>query len=95
MANKICVECGWRGVTWRDSRFAYAILIRSGLTPKEAKHLMPRCLKCARIIARNAAAISLVSEVSEKHTALSSQIRKKITSPLKKRARVRAANNDI
>jgi hypothetical protein len=53
MANKICVECGWRGLTWRESRFAYAILVRSGRTPEKAKDLMPRCRKCAGIIARS------------------------------------------
>jgi hypothetical protein len=44
MANK-CLDCGY-AITWETQRRQYGRAIRRGLTPDEAKQLMPRCQKC-------------------------------------------------
>jgi hypothetical protein len=41
-----CVDCKRPCLTWADQRRQYGRVLRAGLTPKEAKALMPRCQKC-------------------------------------------------
>jgi hypothetical protein len=43
---KRCKGCGGQKVTWAEQRKQYGRAIRHGLTPDEAKALMPRCQKC-------------------------------------------------
>jgi len=33
-------------MTWADRRYQFGRVIHAGLTPNEAKALMPRCQKC-------------------------------------------------
>jgi hypothetical protein len=41
-----CIACGLPKMTWADQRRQYGRAIRKGLTPDEAKRIMPRCQKC-------------------------------------------------
>lgn len=39
-----CIAC--EQMTWREQRRQFARAIGAGLTPEEAKALMPRCQRC-------------------------------------------------
>jgi hypothetical protein len=44
--SEACVSCNGR-LTWSEQRRQFAIAIKVfGLTPEEAKQIMPRCGKC-------------------------------------------------
>jgi hypothetical protein len=45
-AKKKCLGCGWPKVNWTEQRRQYGRIIRAGLTPEQAKTLVPRCQKC-------------------------------------------------
>jgi hypothetical protein len=46
MTSGKCIECG-QPVNWRDQRRQFARAIQTyGLTPEQAKQVMPRCQKC-------------------------------------------------
>jgi hypothetical protein len=79
MVEKICAGCGWRGLTWREVRSAYAILTSSGLTPEETKRLMPRCRKCAGILVRVGHRRSVQSVKSVVQSTLSTPIKNQFT----------------
>jgi hypothetical protein len=41
-----CLGCGAPKLTWAEHRRQYGRALKRGLTPEEAKKLMPRCQKC-------------------------------------------------
>jgi hypothetical protein len=45
-----CIGCGSPRLTWAEQRRQYGRAIRRGLTPDEAKRLMPRCQKCLTVM---------------------------------------------
>jgi len=45
---KICVRCGYRGLTWSDSKRAYARMVEAGVPLRMVQELSPMCGgKCA------------------------------------------------
>ena len=40
---KICVRCGYRGVTWSDSKRSYARMREAGVDDAKRKELSPMC----------------------------------------------------
>jgi hypothetical protein len=44
-----CLGCGL-GITWTEQRRQYGRIIRRGLSPETAGHLVPRCQKCVTVL---------------------------------------------
>jgi hypothetical protein len=45
MSKAVCLRCGFP-ITWEAQWQQWGRLMRRGLSPEEAKALMPRCQKC-------------------------------------------------
>jgi hypothetical protein len=47
-----CKHCAFRGLTWRESKKSYVRMTERGLSPDEAKELLPPCSKCCTVVMR-------------------------------------------
>ena len=52
MKTKKCIACGWPQLTWGEARHSYALMVRKGIPPEEAKVLSPRCGRCTATVTR-------------------------------------------